>query len=188
MREKVRPLYSELQGYLHQAPDPEKNKVAYRGHGEGSNLSEQLNNTIDELNTVTSQDFSRFKVNPVRWGDSGTAIHLDEYRTKLSGLISRLHGEFFFDQTPPFGGTPSTVINQSQSQVQSMSVQILLELQSKIDEKLNNSELDPKKKTFLERIKQSLAATKDIVSLLKLIFKTGKDLGLGIDDISQLMT
>ena len=60
MEEKIRPIYSELQGYLSQAPKLEStiDRSTY------STLWTQVNNTIDELNKASAKNYDGFKINP----------------------------------------------------------------------------------------------------------------------------
>ncbi len=131
-KEEIRPLYSELQGYLSQAPKAEK---YYEIHD--SNLWQQVNNAIDELSDVSGEDNRRFKMVPEIYPESRDEhLHHDTYRGNLGGLISRLHGKYFSDEQPPFSGMPSTVIHQTQEQSQSLQVEMLLEINTQICEKL----------------------------------------------------
>jgi len=116
MKEKVRPIYSELQGYLSQAPKKNKGLIFE------SSMWEQHNQTIDELNNITGKNYDRYKVEvkSIDWNRTmRRVIYSQSYRTKLSGLILRLHGEYFSDEPPPFSGMPSTIISQQQVQSQS---------------------------------------------------------------------
>lgn len=181
IKEKVRPIYSELQGYLSQAPKDEKRAI----YSESAWV--MVNNSIEELNQKTSNDYGKFKISPLH-GQLGLFVRIEEYRAKLGGLISRLHGEYFFDEPPPFSGMPSTVITQHQIQNQATYVQILLDIQSKIDEKLQEYKEESKEKTFLEKIKNSLSRVGNIVELIGLILRTGEELGLTIKQILKMFS
>lgn len=185
IRDKIRPIYCELQGYLFQAPGtPEK--------GSGSlffenAVWERYNKTIDELNDISSKDYSGYKVSPeYHSGFQTNAVGILDYRTKLGGLIARLHGENFPDETVPFGGMPSTIITQTQQQTQSFQIQMLLEIQSRIDEKIPKFDKDSKERNFLEKIKSSLSSVKDVSQLITLLLKTGNEIGLTISQILNM--
>jgi len=183
-KDEIRPIYLELQGYMSQAPS-ESTATLF-----DASIWEQYNQAIDELNEVTGKNYDRFKPNvrtdPMR--DPRPAIRTSSYRQKLGGLIARLHGEYFQDESPPFGGTPSTVIQQTQSQEQSVQIQILLDIQSKIDEKLPEYEEGSEEKTFLEKVKSSLKSVRNVTDLVRLILQTAKDVGLSIDKVSELFS
>lgn len=185
MKEQIRPIYSELQGYLSQAPARDKGLIFE------SSIWEQHNQAIDELNTVTGKDYDRFKLElrSIDWnGTMRRVIDSQSYRMKLSGLISRLHAEYFFDEPPPFSDIPSTVITQNQIQNQTTYIQILLDIQSKIDEKLQEYKEGSKEKTFLEKIKNSLSKVSNIVELIGLILRTGKEFDLTIEQILKMFS
>lgn len=107
-KEKIRPFYSELQGYLSQAP---------ADGGVSYDMLEQVNQAIENLSRVTGEDYSRFKmVSKVEPDDDPlyAALEVDLYRSKLDGLIMNIHGQYFSTERPPFSGEPSKVIVQPQ--------------------------------------------------------------------------
>lgn len=179
----IKPIYTELQGYLSQAPAVDK--VSYL---RDPSIWEQLNNTIDELNKVSGQDYNKFKITNIR-NDSGEPyIENLDYRSKLNGLIMRLYGEYFDNETSPFSGTPSTVVNQSQSQSQTAQIALIMDFQSVIDKKLYGSELEGKEKSFLEKVKESLTTVKSTTEVINLILTLGKSMGITIDQIIKLFS
>lgn len=98
MKDKIRPIYFELQGYLSQAPEREKGLI----------FEEQVwiqhNQSIDELEQITSKKYDRYRIKPARINLNGVMriqITVQAYRTVLGGLISRLHGEYFPDEISP---------------------------------------------------------------------------------------
>ena len=119
--EKIKPLYGELQGYLSQVPVPkEPGEIAI-----DASVWNQYNHSVDLLNEISQEDFSRFKIQPSK-GVYGDYIPILWFRLKLGGLILHLHRKYFSDEQAPFSGMPTTVITQSQQENQ--SVQILLEV------------------------------------------------------------
>jgi len=177
-KQEIRPIYSELQGYLAQAPKTEK----FTFYG---NEWEQYNNTIDELNKLTDKDYNRFKLEPLH-GSLGSFVRLETYCQKLGGLIARLHAEYFSDEVAPFAEMPSTIITQSQEQTQSFQIQMLLEVQSKIDEKIAKFDEGSKERKFLEKVKGSLASIRNIAGLIALLLSVAKECGLSIEDLKSL--
>ena len=83
---------------------------------------------------------------------------------------------------------PSTIINQHKSKNQTTHVQILLDLQSKIDEKIKNYTEGSKEKTFLDKVKSVLSRVGSVTDLFTLILKTGKEIGLTLDDIFKMFS
>ncbi|MBP7060993.1 MAG: hypothetical protein KBA91_03390 [Candidatus Moranbacteria bacterium] len=181
MKEQIRPIYSELQGYLAQAPKVE-GKSLYRE--EAVALAKQLSGAIEELNTLTGEDYNKFKAET--FSEYILTLDMNVYRLRLGGLISRLHGKYFFDEPAPFSGMPSMVITQSQSQ--SLQIQMFLDFQSKLDEKINKLPKDDKNRTFLEKVKSSLSGVKSFSDLVSLVVSTAKSFGLSTEDIVNLFT
>jgi len=181
-KEQIRPLYCELRGYLSKIPDA----TSAGGYYYCSGLWEHYNSSIDELNRTSGGNYDRFKVSPTRYRDGKFHIDIGTYQTKLAGIVERLHGEFFSDEPAPLGGMPTTVISQSQEQAQSFQIQMLLEIQSKIDEKLAKFDEGTKERKFLEKIKGSLSSIRNIAGLISLLLKLAKDYGLSIEDLRSL--
>lgn len=190
MKNKIRPIYRELQAYLAQAPALTSNSGTTRDR----TLWTNFNGLIDELNTVTGENWDRFKISDIKHGQVTQRstpyqyILVSEYRSKVNGLIERLYGMYFSDEPAPFGATPGTIINQNQSQNQVTHVQILLEFQSKLDEKLREYGDGTKEKTFLEKVKSTLSGIGNVADLVSLILRTGKDIGLTLEQISKIFS
>ena len=113
-KEKIKPIYGELQGYLSQAP---------ADGGVSYDMLEQVNQAIENLSRVTGEDYTRFKmVSKVEPDESPMYAALDTelYRSKLNGLIMYLHGQYFSKERTPFSGEPSTVIVHPQDHNQDM--------------------------------------------------------------------
>ncbi|MBI2038913.1 MAG: hypothetical protein HYT22_01355 [Candidatus Niyogibacteria bacterium] len=178
INEKIAPIYSELQGYLAQAPEKDKEIFVEA-------VWERYNQTVEELNNVSGKNYDGYRVQPRRWANTtNPCVATLDYRTKLGGIIARLHREYFSDEAAPFSGMPNTVINQSQHQYQ--SIQMLLEIQDKISEKFYQATEGSKEKTFLEKVKSSLSSVRNATELLSLIMKTAKDIGLSVDELIKL--
>ena len=106
--------------------------------------------------------------------------------TILSGF--KPDAKYFSDEPFPLGGSPDTIITLSQQQAQSFYVQMLLDIQSKIDDSLNNYEEGSKEKGFLKKVKDSLSSISNVTQLLTLILSTAKEFGLTVSDISKFFT
>lgn len=180
-KEKIRPFYSEFQGYLSQAPTSSKSIKSIYDEG----IWNQYNDALKLLCDKTVRDYTRFRIDPKRSTvSSDSYVHIDTYRQKLGGLISHLHGEYFSDETPPFSGMPSTVINQTQQQ--NMSVQLVLDVQTKIDELLPNLEAGTKKQKFLEKFKGILSSVSNVNDLISKCMKLANEFGLNVQDMASL--
>ena len=179
-KEKIRPLYAEFQGYLSQAP---LSKVASYEPIYDPSLIDHYHATIKLLTSVAEEDYSRFCVQPPegeKW------VHIVTYRQQLGGLISYLHGKYFTNEPAPFSGGPSTIITQSQQQ--SQFIQMVLDVQSKIDEQMPHFSDGSKEKGFLQKLKSSLSSISNVTQLLNQLFKLAKEFGLNIDSASKIFS
>ena len=143
--------------------------------------------SIDELNKVSGENYDRFKIQPKTTGGGSVLMGIIPYRSKLGGLISRLHAEYFSDEQPPFSGMPTTIISQTQQQSQSFQIELLLQIQSKIDEQLSKLEAgDTKKRNFLEKVKGALKSVRDSTGFVALLLTTAREVGLNIKELLEL--
>jgi len=180
-KNKIKPIYTELQGYLAQAPSSDKASTV-----SDSSLWQQFNNTIDELNKISNNNYDKFKITNINQGARGPFILNSDYRSKLNGLIMRLYGEYFETESSPISGSPSTIVSQNQSQSQTTRIAMIMDFQSLIDEKLYSSELNEKEKTFLEKIKVALPSVKSFAEITSLIINIAKSLGISVDQLSKI--
>lgn len=186
MKDKIRPYYSRLQGYLSQAPTLESSYTSMYAQP----LCDSVNQTIDKISQISGNDYAvhRFEGADLDRDTSSPQIRVATVRGKLGALIAELHGTFYLDEPAPFSGMPSMVITQSssQNQEQTANITLLLEIQSKIDEK-TESVTDPTEKSFLEKVKANLSNVKNGVELLGMILKIGNDMGLTVEQIMRLL-
>ena len=176
-KDKLRPIYYELQGYLSAIQAPKQ--IFDSTHN--ARIWEQFNKAVDILSKEAGEDFSRFKISPRHSEHSGQYVEINEYRQIASGLISFLHGKYYSDEPSPLSGVPQTLIQQSQQQVQ--SVIMILEMQSILDRNIPLHSPDSKEHGFLTKLKSALPSITNIGSLLLQIMQLAKDYELGIEDI-----
>lgn len=179
-KQAIRPIYSELQGYLTQVPAGEI--ALYIDEA----LSKQYNAAVQELKGLTDEDYDRFTLQPERDNHPNLVISKYLYRQKLAGLIARLYGEYFSDEVAPFASMPSMVVHQHQNQNQSVEIQLQQEVKNLIEEKLSKAE--GKEKTFWENIKGGLSTVKNVSQLVSLIMTTAKAVGIPIEQLASLFT
>ncbi|MBI2472734.1 MAG: hypothetical protein HYV59_16080 [Planctomycetes bacterium] len=176
-KEELRPLYSELQGYLAQAPNSDKAIC-------DESIWKQYNDSVKLISKISREDFNRFLILNIEENVAGKFIRPILYRQKLGGLISFLHGKYFNDEPTPFSAGPSTIISQQQNQ--SVHVQMLLEIQSKIDERIHSLPEGSKEKSFLQKFKNKLSSISNVTQFISQLIKMAKEFGLNIDDISKI--
>lgn len=177
---QIKMIWQELQGYLSQTPLQKETNDIVRFDP----LGNQINSTIDELNSITEKNYDKFKI-LLTSGD--THVGLVAIRIKLGGLIDKLHAEYFNSEPRPFCGSPQTVISQSQTQNQFIDINLLLDLNSKITSQLDNSDIKNEEKSFLEKIKSSLGSVKNTMELLSLILNTGSSFGITVETTKKLL-
>ena len=178
---KVQAIYQELQGYLAQIPPPKEAHITI----DFDPIGNQVNTAIDELNQVTGNDYAKFRIIP-QCSDYGYRfVNITGLRSMIGGLIDRLHAEFFSKEARPFGIAPQTVISNSQTQVQNLS--LVLDIQWKIMEKLQDQSIKPEEKNFLERLKGSLATVTSATELFGLILNLANQSGLTLEALKQVL-
>ncbi len=194
-KEKIRSIYSKLKGYLSQVPEGKSpSKRLFE-----SSIWMQYNHTVNELNDLSNEDFSSYIIDseiakfPMQQGENPSYckkeyVNLLLYRQKLNGLINHLHSQYFSDEQAPFSGMPSIVNIQAQQQNQAIHIQIILDVQSKIDKMLPKFEKGTKERTFLEKVRGSLSSIsiKNVIGLISLLLNKAKEHGLSVDDLKNL--
>lgn len=178
---KIKPVYQELQGYLSQIPLPKDSYEVIEFEPIGS----QINATIGELNSLTECNYDKFKVE-MREG-SNRSLYTTTLRAKLGGLIDRLHAEYFNEENRPFGGSPQTLISQTQNQSTNITISLVLQIQEKILESLKNTDLKPEEKNFLEKIKEALPNIVNVLDLIKIILNTANSFNITIPVVLKLL-
>lgn len=174
---EIKPLYGELIGYMAQAPN-----ITYMYE---SGLWEHFHGLIEQLNKITGNDYSRFKIR-VYPGHDTPYVKGNEYRSNLNGLIMNLYSSYFSSENPPFSGSPQTIVNQNQTQNQEVSVTMIMEFQSFIDKQLyGNQSISETERSFLEKVKANLPSLKTAADLVSTIISVAKSLGLSLDQIKN---
>jgi hypothetical protein len=179
--ERISAIYGEIIGYLSQTPMPSSPSDIF-----STNASwKRYNQAVQDLSTITGADYSRFQIQP-EYLDGEEIVYIENYRQSLNGLINTLHALYFENKPAPFGASPTTVISQAQFQVQ--SVQMLLDIQSKIDMNLHSLHEDSPKKRFLEKLKSGLSDIKNVTEFMGLLLKLAKDFNLSMNDLTSIFT
>jgi len=183
-RDQIKPIYQELQGYLQSIPTISDPFANTNDHG----MWKRYNQSIEELNKIVvsdGKDYSKFLIEPIVNANGGSFIRLLNLKNSIGGLVDRIHGDYFTDESRPFTNSPSTVI--SQTQTQSVDITYVLNLQEQIIGNLQNPNLEPKEKQFLEKVKSVLGTTKNTLELFAVILKIANDFGLGPEKIKTLL-
>jgi hypothetical protein len=191
MKENIRPIYSQLQGYLKQLPKVDKHNRFIKS----SSAWEGYHKTLDRLSEITGEKYDDFKLEVetghIGIGDNAKVynyVKLDIFSFQLGGLISNLHGKYFSEERNPLDGTPSTIINTTQNQTQTVKIEIAIEMNELITSKMSEYKKGTKERKFLEQVKDGLKSGKSVVELINLILSTGEKLGLAIPAILHLLS
>lgn len=179
-KDSIRNLYAELKGYLSQAPMVSASNVYIFEES----FWEQFNGAIELLQKITEKDYARFIIKPE---GVSRVVYINSYRQKLGGIIATLHSEYFSDEPDPLGVSPGTVISQSQQQAQAVNIQMILDVQGKIDENINKYEEGSKEKGFLKKVKSSLSSIQNVIQLVSLLLNTAKEFGISIEEILRIL-
>jgi translation elongation factor EF-G len=183
MKEEIKPLYGELVGLASGIPETDNNTVKGR-------LGRRLNEIIQRLEDKTGDELERFNVE-IQQGKSKLKgrynyVHLDEYRTNVFSLMSRLEAHYLPEEWNKESDGESTILQQTQSQSQSQTQQMVLEVQSMLDKKLANLDEGDEKRDYIEKIKNNLSNITSPLELLNLIIKTAKNMNMTIDQIGSI--
>ncbi len=177
-KEKIRFLYTELQGCLTQAPD-KSDCVSDKS------IWEHYNDIVKQLNKITMEDYNRFCISPE---PDETSISASAYRQKLGSLIAHLYGKYFSDEQTPFREMPHTIISQTQQQNLAVFFQMVFEFQDKIEQSMEKFSDGSKEKTFLQKLKGSLRNITDITDIVFKIVKIAKESGLSVEDLGKIFS
>lgn len=191
MKEKIKPLYLQLQGILSQTPLFENPFSTF----DTSEIWENYNKTVDKLNLISGKNYDEFKIEPKweRWqGDSTQQVNGTLFRQKINGLINFLHGEYFQDERAPFSGEPQNIFTQNQQVEQTTSIEVLMMTVLEIQEKLIKKEVDypqdSAENKFIKSIKDSLKTVKNNMDMINLILQTAASVGLTIEKLSKIFS
>lgn len=179
-KEIIRPVYSELQGFLKQVP-----------HNDGSTYIPsywtRFNEMVDEISLKSKEGYSRYRLMPIEHGSGFPSIALPELRARLGQLIGRLHAAFFSDEPAPFPGMPATAINvsQSQGQAQQQFQQMLFDFQDLLEDKIQSAKTEAEK-GFLSTLKKSLRKISSYAELISELVKAAQASGVTIHDLGKI--
>jgi hypothetical protein len=168
---QIKSIYIELQGYLLSSPEP-RNNLPDGGYITDADMWEKFNSSLNRLNKVTDQKYFNHKLDYKVTGSS-KFVNIDFYRSNLSGLIFRLHADYFPYDPPLVTRSESGqfVLNQNIHQEQSVSINIFKE---QIEEKISMYKEGSNERNFLEKLKGYVATTNNFADILRNIIGLAK--------------
>jgi hypothetical protein len=116
---------------------------------------------LRELSAATGADYVRFRVERERSEMSGPYINAGQYKSKLSGLVNRLQEEYGLGPAQPtHPGSGAVTLNLNQTLSQLTHITLSVELEGIIEDRMRRYPENSKERTFLERLRGSLGASK----------------------------
>jgi hypothetical protein len=184
---EVKSIYVELQGYLLTSPEPKKD-YPQGGFITDASLWNMFNSTLSRLNVVTDNRYVEFQLHATNDRPGGPLyLSVDYYRSNLSGLIFRLHADYF-PNNPPYvtkSESGNIVLNQNIHQEQTIYINLFKE---QIEEKISSYEEGSMEKSFLEKLKGYVDTTNNITDIVRTTVGLAKKFGLSLDDITNIFS
>ncbi|MFT5036613.1 MAG: hypothetical protein ACI9VM_000175 [Candidatus Azotimanducaceae bacterium] len=173
MKEQVKPLYEELKGIRSAIPDAslfDDRGVSEKYHS----LLDKLRAELPDLNT------DEYKIR-VKQSQRGPTIDTPDYKTKVESLIGNIKGRFDFDSTE-FNNGHTFIQNQT------VSVELVLNLQEKVIELRDKYKVGTPERSFLEKLKSSLSSIKDGADIIKIVLSEAKTAGLSVEKLISIFS
>lgn len=179
MKEKIKPLYEELKGML--SAMPEENLILDKG------ISEKYNATVSKISglipeIVASEYLIQSEFISLQFGGGDQRINKNHYKMKLSALLGQLRGRFDFDSAVNTSGGHTFIQNQT------VSVEFVLNLQEKIIELIEKQEKGTAERTFLEKVKESIASIKNGTDIVKTVLVEANKAGISLEKLVSIFT
>jgi len=186
-KEKIRPVFEELQGYLQRA-----GALDVYNH----EIWQHYHRVIALLNELSGEDFSRFRITiipPNPYQHVSLPEHMDpgEYTAKLTGLIRYLHCKYFRDEPSPFSIHLPTIISRAETRNQSVQMQMIVELTEQLTRNRARFTEGSKERDFIDKVKGPLQSAgsgcTSVAQLILLLLNIAKECGLSVDDLQQVL-
>jgi hypothetical protein len=177
---EIRALYQEAQAFLSQLPQPRQPMDYIAARQSWQNW----NNLLESIQDTTGDNLKRYYVQPERGED---LVRLVVFRGIVHQIINRLHAKYFHQEQMPFGA-PSSNITFSQSQSQTAYVQLLVDLVSVMDAKLQGYSPDSPENKWWASLKQKLGTAVTVADLVAKILGTAKTAGLDLETLGKLFS
>ena len=177
---EIKGIYEELKGVAYAI----KEDVSWFDDNGFTDHANQIIRRIPEF-CVEIQDIRPYLIDKkYNNGRNTYIVNTTPTRAKLNSIIGRLKGLYNLDISALNNG--NTII-QNQSQNQSQSLTILLDLQEKIINEIAKHKKGSNERNFLEKFKSSLSSIKNIIDILAITLKTGAEYGLDPSTIRKLL-
>jgi len=181
-KEQLRVSYEELKFMISGTPQPgPSNSIVRRMSVE--HFHEILGN-LNELTKPEGLSFDRFRFYPRH--EEGYGVPTGDFRIKLMAAIGFINRKFF-PEDKPFSGSPGTVINMSQTAIQQVHQELIVNLTEQTALKSQEFDKGSSEREFLDEFKDSLKTIKSATDLVESILNIGQKLGMAIPTILKIL-
>jgi hypothetical protein len=172
MSELIKAYYEELKGM--------REAIPVAGWFDDDGISEKYHQTLNKLSKVISNfEINEYKVQPRHLAQRGMIIDTNQYKTNINSIIGHLKGRFDFDNNQSASG--HTFI-----QNQSVSIELVLNLQEKIINLEREYEEGTPEKTFLQKLKKSLSSIKDATDVVGTVLSEAQKAGVTLEKLTSM--
>jgi hypothetical protein len=176
LRIKIKPLYEELKGMRDAIPTG----TSVYDNGISTKYHQTLAAVSELIGDLQTDDYKLSLDHAIYPGmKEGSRVLLDQYRINLNAIIGNLKGRFDFDSNQNHTG--HTFI-----QNQSVSIELVLNLQEKIINLEKKYDEGTPEKTFLQKLKGSLSSIKDATDIIKIVLVEAQKAGITLDKLASM--
>ena len=181
-KEQLRTSYEELKFMISGTPQPGPGMFPIR-----ATTVEHFHQILRTMNALTQSEgnlFDRFRFFPAY--EEVYNVPIADFRIKLMGVIGFVNQKFF-PEDKPFSGSPATIINMSQTAIQQVHQELIVNLTEQTALKSQEFEKGSPEREFLDQFKDSLKTIKSATDLVESILNIGQKLGLAIPVILKIL-
>ena len=180
--EELRVMYEELKFMISGTPQPGPGMFPIR-----ATTVEHFHQILRTMNALTQSEgnlFDRFRF--FHAYEEVYNVPIADFRIKLMGVIGFVNQKFF-PEDMPFSGSPGTIINMSQTAVQQVHQELIVNLTEQTALKSQKFEKGSPEREFLDQLKESLKTIKSATDLVDSILNIGHKLGMAIPAILKIL-
>jgi hypothetical protein len=179
---QLRTSYEELKFMISGTPQPGPGTFPIR-----ATTVEHFQQILENMNALTESEgisFDRFRFFPAH--EKVYNVPIADFRIKLMAAIGFMNQKFF-PEDKPFSGSPGTIINMSQTAVQQVHQELIVNLTEQTALKSQEFDKGSPEREFLDQFKDSLKTIKSATDLVESILNIGQKLGLAIPAILKIL-
>jgi hypothetical protein len=183
---KVKEIYSSLVALYQEAPENDGTTFSENG------VWDHYHNLIDQLNQATGNDYNICKVNVQTQYHNGRPylyVGKREYRGKLNDLISRLHTQFFPDESNMTHPQSIPFLQQNINNKTEVETNVYVSLMLTLNNQLHSIKEkveDDNEKNFVNALIKKVGDIKDFIQFLTITITTATQFGISIERVLEL--